>query len=83
MVPAGCYRNRDFFGPGVLYPAPCTQQPDSLLPLFDPQTSGGLLIALAPEDARRFLARSEEKGVFACRIGEVLPPSPTHAVEIF
>lgn len=83
MVPAGCYRNRAFFGPGVLYPASCTQHPDSILPLFDPQTSGGLLISLAPEDARGFLARSEEKGVFACRIGEVLPPSPTYAVEIF
>ncbi len=88
MVPAGCYRNRDHFGTWLqtgsnINPCLLTLDSEFLLPLFDPQTSGGLLIALAPEDARRFLTRSEEKGVFACRIGEVLPPSPTHAVEIF
>lgn len=69
MVPAGCYRNRDYY----------TQQldcgpvePDRLLPLFDPQTSGGLLIALAPGDAARFLAAAGEAGIFARTVGEVL-----------
>jgi selenide,water dikinase len=68
MVPAGCYRNRDHYAPLVSGIAG-----DLLLPLFDPQTSGGLLIALAPADAREFLARSQESGAFAVCVGEVQP----------
>jgi selenide,water dikinase len=44
--------------------------------LFDPQTSGGLLAALAPEAADDALHALHAAGVSqACRIGEVLPPS--------
>ncbi len=42
--------------------------------LLDPQTSGGLLIAFAPEDARAFLVDFEkETGTKLEPIGEVLP----------
>ena len=68
LIPAGCYRNRDHYAPLV---SGITGDP--LLPLFDPQTSGGLLIALAPADAREFLARSEAAGSFAAFIGKVEP----------
>jgi selenide,water dikinase len=71
MVPAGCYRNRDHY---VSFVSPPSLPDDAaLLPLFDPQTSGGLLIALAPEDARCFLSEAGQRGIFARRIGEVLP----------
>jgi selenide,water dikinase len=69
MLPAGCYRNRDHYLPllgGGL------RDSDAMLPLFDPQTSGGLLIALAPEDAVRFMTSADKHGIFARRIGEVL-----------
>ena len=66
MVPAGCYRNREHYAPLV-----SGINGDRLLPLFDPQTSGGLLIALAPADAREYLARSRDSGAFAACIGEV------------
>lgn len=68
LVPAGCYRNREHYSPLVSGSAG-----DPLLPLYDPQTSGGLLIALAPGDAREFLARSEQAGAFAALVGEVEP----------
>lgn len=79
MVPAGCYRNRDHYLP-FLAPGPL---PDDavLLPLFDPQTSGGMLVALAEEDAGRFLAEAAEHGMFARVIGRVLQFG-THALEI-
>jgi selenide,water dikinase len=78
LVPAGCYRNRDHYRPMVSSPhSDC----DALLPLFDPQTSGGLLIALAPGDAARFISSSAGRGIFACRIGDVLPQQP-HSIEV-
>jgi selenide,water dikinase len=70
MLPAGCYRNRDHYLPLLAGNHPGS---DALLPLFDPQTSGGLLIALAPEDADHFMTSAGRLGIFARRIGEVLP----------
>ena len=70
MVPAGAYRNRDHFGRKV---SGLPISSDRLLPLFDPQTSGGLLISLPPEAAERFVGISREEGLFAADIGSVLP----------
>lgn len=78
LLPAGCYRNRDHYSPFVSGFDPSN---DALLPLFDPQTSGGLLIALAPGDADRFVALAEQREIFACRVGTVLPLS-THCLEV-
>ena len=44
--------------------------------LFDPQTSGGLLIALAPEDANGLLSALTDEGVSAQHIGEVIAEHP-------
>ena len=68
MVPAGCYRNRDHCAPQV---GGVDSSGDRFLPLFDPQTSGGLLIALAPDNAAEFLRLAAEEGIFAVEIGEV------------
>ena len=39
--------------------------------LFDPQTSGGLLLAVHPEDAERMLAEMQEKCLPAAIVGEI------------
>ena len=69
LVPAGCYRNRDHFAPLV---RGADSPDDRFLPFFDPQTSGGLLIALAPDNAAEFLLLAANDGMFAVEIGEVL-----------
>jgi selenide,water dikinase len=71
LVPAGSYRNRDYYSEFVAL-GKGKFADDELLPLFDPQTSGGLLIALSPQGAQRFLQLAAEKNSFAVRIGEVV-----------
>jgi selenide, water dikinase len=78
MVPAGCYRNRDYH---LGFTAGSGLDGDDLLPLFDPQTSGGLLISLAPDSASAFLSAAHSRGIFAVAVGSVLPLREKH-VEI-
>jgi selenide,water dikinase len=42
------------------------------LALVDPQTSGGLLVAVAPENLERLLAELEERGAHGWAIGQVV-----------
>jgi selenide,water dikinase len=70
LIPAGCYRNRDYYRGFVATDLP----EDLLLPLFDPQTSGGLLISLPPSAAGRFHERAAARGCYAVTIGEVGGP---------
>jgi selenide,water dikinase len=79
LVPGGCYRNRDFYSQFLETAAGIP--PDEILPLFDPQTSGGLLISLPVRSADDFLLRAEDSGLFARLIGEVIPRCE-HSVEI-
>ena len=78
MVPTGCYRNRDHYFAGLSAPG---RAADDLLPFFDPQTSGGLLIALPPPSVERFLKQAADCGCFAVTVGEVLDRRG-HLVEI-
>jgi selenide,water dikinase len=68
MAPAGAYRNRTAYcGRVSLAPG----LPDGLdMLLYDPQTSGGLLLAIAPEMVERFTAEAACRGVPAHRLGQ-------------
>ena len=71
LVPAGAYRNREF----RLFMVDFAQTVDRILQdvLFDPQTSGGLLICVAPEKAEDLLDALKAKGIGnAAMVGEVI-----------
>jgi selenide,water dikinase len=71
LVPGGARRNREFYAPKVQGAKGCT--PSLLDILYDPQTSGGLLIAVAEEDAEGILRFLQEVGVKDARtIAEVV-----------
>lgn len=68
----GLTSNEKHFGDGVQ--ADATVAPDVLSLLFDPQTSGGLLIVASRDAADRVAAALERGGVRASRIGETRVP---------
>jgi len=71
LIPAGAYNNRNFRGAFVDFGANVAQRVQDLL--FDPQTSGGLLIAVAAGEADRLVAALKAKGVeSAAIVGEVV-----------
>ncbi len=73
LIPAGAYRNRDFFGPRVEMAADVPL--DLADVLFDPQTSGGLLVALPGEQAKTYAARLRDLGQPAAVVGRVAEKS--------
>ncbi len=70
FLPGGLKNNRDFIGDCVSFAEGVTQVYRDLL--FDPQTSGGLLIAISPESAEAAITTLDRQGVSARRIGKVI-----------
>jgi selenium donor protein len=71
-VPGGTYANQRHFGQWVGFEAGISEP--QKLALFDPQTSGGLLIAVASEKADHLIDElNKEKVLRAQVIGEVIP----------
>jgi selenide,water dikinase len=68
--PGGASDNRLFFGDHIRFDEAISEE--SLMLLFDPQTSGGLLIGVPEEKIGAFLARAAEIGQPAWDIGEVI-----------
>ena len=71
LIPAGAYRNRDFFGPRVEMEEGVPL--DLADVLFDPQTSGGLLVALPEADAETLVTRLRDAGQPAALVGQAVP----------
>ena len=66
----GAHNNHAFYNPLVTYTRPVLDWQETLL--HDPQTSGGLLVAVAPERVDVFLAFCAERDQPAWVIGEVV-----------
>lgn len=71
FIPAGAYRNREYAGPGVEVQPGVTRAMEDIC--YDPQTSGGLLMAVALEAAEACLAALGEQIPDAAVVGRVVP----------
>jgi len=74
LVPVGAHRNREFYRSVLVNGGDCDQVTLDLL--NDPQTSGGLLIAVAAGKADSLRVRLEAAGVPAYLIGEACGEHP-------
>jgi selenide,water dikinase len=69
IYPGGLKNNREYLGEKVTSEG---VGQDELLPLYDPQTSGGLLVALPEERAPALVRALEGRGTLAAVVGEVV-----------
>ena len=70
IVPGGAYRNMDYVGDRMRQAETAVQ---ALVDLAaDPQTSGGLLVALPPEDAEKLVAELKPFAPWSCIVGRVI-----------
>ncbi len=70
--PGGLNNNREYLGDRVRIDGVVVED---LLPLFDPQTSGGLLVAVPQERLEEFARSLEKHGAVAAMVGEVVEGS--------
>ena len=78
VCPGGLGRNRDFYMPQVEFKGNLPQYKRNLL--FDPQTSGGLLIALPADEAEKLVKKLQAAGIKeAAVIGKVIE-SPQYKI---
>ena len=75
FVPAGAYGNRQSFSEIVTYKKDVGLEYQDLL--FDPQTSGGLLISIPEAEADQLLKALEEKDLKASKIGDLISTEQT------
>ena len=71
LVPGGLKANRSFAESCVEFADDIPEEVRTLM--YDPQTAGGLLVAVAASDAERLLSELRSAGVNGAEIGEVLP----------
>jgi selenide,water dikinase len=71
FCPGGLHRNREFYGKMVEFSAKVHDYMRDIL--FDPQTSGGLLISVAAEKAEMLLDKLKKAGISeAAIVGEII-----------
>ncbi len=70
VFPGGAHNNRSFYSDQVRFDPEIPEEQQMLL--WDPQTSGGLLLAVPAERLEEFLAHCQERSQSAWVIGEVI-----------
>lgn len=73
IFPGGAYDNRAYFQKNIVLKRSLGE--DQQMLLYDPQTSGGLLLAVPADRCGKFEATIRQKNSYAWRIGEVIQGS--------
>ncbi len=79
MIPAGAYQNRDHLSDKIKNLDKIKKEKAAIL--FDPQTSGGLLLAIPESKATSITERMRQEGIAAAIIGQVRQRGP-HPLEL-
>lgn len=74
VVPDATYRNWNAYGDKINF-SPGVDATEAFMLLPDPQTNGGLLIAVKPNEANNIIKLAQENGVQATRIGSFVAKS--------
>ena len=74
LVPGGAHANRTFYEPFVEYRETISDEMRDIL--YDPQTSGGLLLSVSREKAESLLEQLNNRGVRAFMVGEICDNPP-------
>ena len=75
LIPAGAYDNRKYLEGKILFAGDLKSEEQ--LALYDPQTSGGLLISIPAAQASAVVNELKEEGIHCAIIGQVLPYTDT------
>ena len=80
LVPEGTYRNKEFLREKIKLNDTIKESFEDLL--FDPQTSGGLLVSLKKKDAKEVLKRlqEQEQTRYSKIVGEVEEKQEAHLI---
>ncbi len=78
IFPGGAYDNRHHYEPLVTIDCAITEAQRMLL--YDPQTSGGLLLAVPPENALLFENEMQKAGQSCWQVGRVIAGAGIHIV---
>lgn len=80
LVPAGAYRNREFFADNIFIAEDVPLAYQDLM--FDPQTSGGLLVAIPTTEAADVLVALQAAGVEAQVVASVGSRQPAGSIVV-
>lgn len=80
MIPGGAYKNRDFYLPWISFEEGI--QGEYLDLMFDPQTSGGLLLSVPQERAAALLEVLKEQNKTECKVVGRVKARGTHLIEV-
>ncbi len=78
IIPAGSYANKEYLESKVHFKRDVGA--DMAMILFDAQTSGGLLIAASPENAKKIAERCLNEGIPAVIVAQVLAKTDTDII---
>ena len=81
LIPAGAYRNRKYCSGHIKFISKIEKSVEDII--FDPQTSGGLLMTAETKDSKEIVNKIRNLGIRAEVVGKVIENNEKGIVEVF